>query len=145
MPKSTDPTRLRFLNEYLGRLDEEAPKGAHNVHWPTPAAISGHLGIETLLVRELLDKALTQWGKTRAITDLREEIVGLLEDNGGVMTAVEAADAILLRRGSVQDSPIRERWASAVLRAAIETELSKQEPRWLLRRFGNCRQSSGPW
>ena len=137
MPKSTDPTRLRFLNEYLGRLDEEAPKGAHNVHWPTPAAISGHLGIETLVVRELLDKALTQWGKTRAITDLREEIVGLLEDNGGVMTAVEAADAVLLRRGSVQDSPIRERWASAVLRAAIETELSKQEPRWLLRRFGN--------
>lgn len=137
LPKSTDQTRLRFLNEYLGRLDEDAPKGTHNVHWPTPAAISGHLGIETLLVRELIDKVLTQWGKTKAITDLREDIVGLLEDNGGVMTAVEVADAILLRRGSVQDSPLRERWAYAVVRAAVETELSKQEPRWLLRRSGN--------
>lgn len=136
MPKSTDPTRLSFLNEYLGRLDEDAPKGAHNVHWPTPTAISGHLGIETLVVRELIDKVLTQWGKTKAITDLREEIVGLLEDNGGVMTAVEIADAILLRRGSVQDSPLRERWTYAVVRAAMETELSKQA-RWLLRRFGN--------
>lgn len=137
LPKSTDQTRLSFLNEYLGRLDEDAPKGTHNVHWPTPAAISGHLGIETLLVRELIDKVLTQWGKTKAITDLREDIVGLLEDNGGVMTAVEVADAILLRRGSVQDSPLRERWAYAVVRAAVETELSKQEPRWLLRRSGN--------
>lgn len=137
MPKSTDQTRLSFLNEYLGRLDEDAPKGAHNVHWPTPAAISGHLGIETLVVRELIDKVLTQWGKTKAITDLREEVVGLLEDNGGVMTAVEVADAILLRRGSVQDSPLRERWAYAVARAVVETELSKQDPRWLLRRFGN--------
>ena len=137
LPKSTDQTRLSFLNEYLGRLDEDAPKGTHNVHWPTPAAISGHLGIETLLVRELIDKVLTQWGKTKAITDLREDIVGLLDDNGGVMTAVEVADAILLRRGSVQDSPLRERWAYAVVRAAVETELSKQEPRWLLRRSGN--------
>jgi hypothetical protein len=135
--KSTDPTRLRFLNEYLGRLDEEAPRGLHNVHWPTPAAISGHLGIETLLVRELIDKVVTQWGKTKAVNDLREEIVDLLEDNGGVMTAVELADAVLLRRGSVQDSPLRERWAYAVVRAAVETELSKQEPRWLLRRSGS--------
>jgi hypothetical protein len=137
MPKSTDQTRLRLFIEYLGRLDEDAPKGEHNVHWPTPAAISGHLGIETLVVRELIDKVLAQWGKTKAITDLREEVVGLLEENGGVMTAVEVSDAILLRRGSVQDSPLRERWAYAVVRAAVETELSKQEPRWLLRRFGN--------
>ncbi|UTW14491.1 hypothetical protein KDW95_22445 [Marinobacterium rhizophilum] len=135
--KATDPTRLRFLNEYLGRLDEEAPRGVHNVHWPTPAAISGHLGIETLIVRELIDKVVTQWGKIKAITDLREEIVSLLEDNGGVMTAVELADAVLLRRGSVQDSPLRERWSYAGLRAAVETELSKQEPRWLLRRSGS--------
>ncbi|MBN8431453.1 BREX system serine/threonine kinase PglW [Microbulbifer salipaludis] len=140
MPKSikaTDPTKVRFLNEYLGRLDDDAPKGTHNVHWPTPAAISGHLGIETLLVRELIDKVLAQWSKTKVVTDLRDEIVTLLEDNGGVMTAVELADATLLRRGSVQDSPIRERWSYAVVRSAVETELSKQEPRWLLRRSGN--------
>jgi len=135
--KATDPTRLRFLKEYLGRLDEEAPKGLHNVHWPTPAMISGHLGIETLLIRELIDKVVVQWGKTSAITKLRDEIVTLLEDNGGVMTAVELSDAVLLRRGSVQDSPLRERWAYAVVRAAVETELSKQEPRWLLRRSGS--------
>ncbi|EAZ99557.1 BREX system serine/threonine kinase PglW [Marinobacter sp. ELB17] len=135
--KATDPTRLRFLHEYLGRLDDDSPRGLHNVHWPTPAAISGYLGIETLMVRELISKVSVQWGKTKTITDLREDIAGLLEDNGGVMTAVELADAVLLRRGSVQDSPLRERWAYAVVRAAVETELSKQEPRWLLRRSGS--------
>lgn len=140
MPKSvkaTEPTKVRFLDEYLGRLDDETPKGLHQVHWPTPAAISGYLGIETPVVREILEKVLQKWSKTTLITKLRDEIVVVLDDNGGVMTAVELADAILLRRGSVKDSPLRERWAYAVIRAAVETELSKQEPRWLLRRSGN--------
>lgn len=136
-PKSTDPVKLQFLNEYLGRLDENAPKGIHNVHWPTPATMSAHLQLETPAIRDMIDKVLVQWGKTPAITELRDEILELLEENGGVMTAVEIADALLLRRGSVQDSPLRERWAYAVVRAAVETELSKQEPRWLLRRSGN--------
>lgn len=136
-PQATDPTKLRFMHEYLGRLDESAPKALHDVHWLSPAAMSAHLGIETLVIRELIDKVLVQWGKTTAITELRDEIASLLDDNGGVMTAVEIADALLLRRGSVQDSPLRERWAYAVVRAAVETELSKQEPRWLLRRNGN--------
>lgn len=140
MPKSvktTDPLKVRFLNEYLGRLDGEAPKGLDYAHWPTPVAISGYLGIETAMIREVQEKVLSQWSKTKAVTGLRDEIVSLLDDNGGVMTAVELANVILLRRGSVQESPLRERWSYAVVRAAVETELSKQEPRWLLRRSGN--------
>jgi len=135
--KATDQTKLRFLNEYLGRLDGAVPKGIHNVHWPTAAKLSAHVGIETTEARELTGKVLSQWSKVKAITELRDEIVELLDENGGVMTAIELADAVLLRRGSVQDSPLRERWAQAVVRVAVETELSKQEPRWMLRRSGN--------
>jgi len=135
--KATDPTKLRFLNEYLGRLDDKAPKGLHNVHWPTAAKLSAHTGIETAQVRELTEKVKQQWGKAKAITELRNDIIELLDENGGLMTAIEVADAILLRRGSVQDSPLRERWTHAVVRVAIETELSKQESRWMLRRSGN--------
>ncbi|UZE96938.1 BREX system serine/threonine kinase PglW [Alkalimarinus alittae] len=135
--KATDQTRLCFLNEYLGRLDETAPKGIHNVHWPTAGKISAHISLESSEVRELTTKVLTHWGKSKVITELRDEIISLLDENGGVMTAIELADAILLRRGSVQDSPLRERWAHAVVRVAVETELSKQEPRWMLRRSGN--------
>lgn len=135
--KATDQTRLQFLKEYLGRLDGDVPKGIHNVHWPTAAMLSAHVGIETLEVRALNDKVLAQWGKLKAVTELRDEIIELLDENGGVMTAIELAEAVLLRRGSVQDSPLRERWAQAVVRVAVETELSKQEPRWMLRRSGN--------
>ncbi len=135
--KATDQTKLRFLHEYLGRLDGDAPKGIHNVHWPTAAKLSAHIGIETTEARELTNKVLAQWAKAKAITELRDEIIEMLDESGGVMTAIELADAVLLRRGSVQDSPLRERWAQAVVRVAVETELSKQEPHWMLRRSGN--------
>ncbi len=134
--KSTDPVRQRFLNEYLGRLDADPQKNLHNVHWPTPLSLSAATGIETSEARALLAKFTAQWSKTKAITELRDDIVELLQDNGGVVTAIELAEALLLRRGSVQESPQRERWSRAAARVAVETELSKQEPRWILRRCG---------
>lgn len=135
--KATDPARQRFLNEYLGRLDGDAPMGYQQAHWPNITTLCGEIGMESSDARALLERITTQWGKLRDINELRNEIAQLLSENGGVMTAVEVADALLLRRGSVQESPWRERWSLAVLRAAVETELTKQEPRWILRRAGN--------
>ncbi|MFT4908200.1 MAG: serine/threonine protein kinase [Oleispira sp.] len=138
--KATDPTKQAFLNEYLGRLENsqeyKQEKASHHVHWPTLIKLSAHIGIDAADARTLADKILTQWGKAKLISDLCKEIAGLLDENGGVMTAVEIADAILLRRGSIHPTPQRERWAHAVVRAAVETELSKQDSRWLLRRNG---------
>ena len=138
--KATDPTKQAFLNEYLGRLEDndeyKQEKAIHHAHWPTLIKLSAHIGIDAADARTLADKILTQWGKNKLISDLRNEVADLLDENGGVMTAVEIADAILLRRGSIHPTPRRERWAHAVVRAAVETELSKQEPRWLLRRNG---------
>lgn len=138
--KATDPKKQAFLNEYLGRLENtqeyKQEKAIHDVHWPTLVKLSAHIGIDAADARTLAEKILIQWGKAKLISDLRNEIVELLDESGGVMTAVEIADAILLRRGSIHSTPQRERWAHAVVRAAVETELSKQEPRWLLRRNG---------
>lgn len=147
--KATDPARTRFLNEYLGRLDSEPPHGLHNAYWPTLVRLSGVANLETTEARQIQEKLLAKWGKTQAITELRNDIEKQLNDQGGVMTAIELSEAILLRRGSVQDSPLRERWAQAVCRAAIDTELARQNPRWLLRRSGqrlliaDNRQESG--
>ncbi|RKT46664.1 BREX system serine/threonine kinase PglW [Thiocapsa rosea] len=134
--KSTDEARQRFLNEYLGRLDADTDRAADAVHWPTLITLGAEIGIETAQVRDLQTRVLAQWGKNRYITQLRHDIAKLLEDQGGVMTAVELAEAILLRRGSVQPSPTRERWARAVVRAAVETELARRQSRWILRRCG---------
>jgi hypothetical protein len=138
--KATDPTKQAFLNEYLGRLannqEYHQEKATQDVHWPTLVKLSAHIGIDASDARTLAEKILNQWSKAKLISDLRNEIVELLDESGGVMTAVEIADAILLRRGSIHSTPQRERWAHAVVRAAVETELSKQDARWLLRRNG---------
>jgi len=134
--KATDPQRERFLNEYLGRLDSDPPHGLHTVHWPAPVAIAAALGSDSTEVRDLHTRVTAAWAKQPPITGLRNEVDTLLEENGDVMTAIELAEAILLRRGCVQVSPARERWAQAVTRAAVETELVRQNPRWILRRCG---------
>ncbi len=134
--KSTNPLDRAFLDEYLGRLQETAPQGPGVVHWPTLISVVSRTGQSSDDGRALLTKRLTQWGKLKVITQLRSDIVELLSDNGGLMTAIELADAILLRRGSVLNSPQRERHAQAVLRAAVETELSRQKSRLTLRRSG---------
>jgi serine/threonine protein kinase len=135
--KASDPTRLAFVNEYLGRLDQEPPNGHHQVHWPILIRLATQIGIDTAAARDLQARVLANWGKNKQITQLRQDIAQLLDDNGGLMTAMELAEAALLRRGSVQGSPRRQRIAQAVIRAAVETELSRQQPRWTLRRAGN--------
>ncbi|MCP5414109.1 MAG: BREX system serine/threonine kinase PglW [Chromatiaceae bacterium] len=135
-PKQNDPARAAFLNEYLGRLDGEPPRGLHNIHWPTLVSLAGTIGITTDQARDLQTRVINQWSKNKAVTDLRNTVADLLTDNGGLMTAVELADAVLLRRGSVKPSPERERTAQAIVRAAVETELAKQQ-RWIIRRVGS--------
>ncbi|MGB5831657.1 MAG: protein kinase, partial [Thiohalocapsa sp.] len=134
--KATDQARHSFLNEYLGRLDSDMPKGSLNVHWPTLVSLGAEIGMDSGDARDLQARVLAQWGKNKFITQLRHDITKLLADQGGVMTAMELAEIVLLRRGSVQLSPLRERWAQAVVRAAVETELVRQEARWILRRCG---------
>ncbi|MCE7517129.1 BREX system serine/threonine kinase PglW [Halomonas titanicae] len=134
--RRADPRREQFLNEYLGRLDGDKPSDSHSVHWPTMISISAHTGLETVEVRSFQEKVIAQWSKNKSITEIRDEITEILADNGGVITALEVAEALLLRRGSLQESPLRERWAQAVARAAVDAELAKHEPRWIIRRTG---------
>jgi serine/threonine protein kinase len=134
--KTTDGQRRGFLAEYLGRLDNERKPPDHGVHWPTLVTLAAEIGLPPDQVRELQARAVALWAKNKLITELRQDIAALLDDHGGVMTAMELAEAVLLRRGSVQASPLRERWARAVVRAAVETELARQEARWIIRRAG---------
>ena len=111
--RRADPQREQFLNEYLGRLDGDKPSDSYSVHWPTMLSISAHTGLETSEVRAYQDKVIALWSKNKAITEVRDEIAEILADNGGVITALEVSEALLLRRGSVQESPLRERSMTA--------------------------------
>jgi len=66
-----------------------------------------------------------------AFTELRAQIYALIGTQGGVMTALELAEAVLALRGCAlqQDEP-RKRQASAVVRAAVEAEAHLEKPRF---------------
>ncbi|MBK1704926.1 BREX system serine/threonine kinase PglW [Halochromatium glycolicum] len=134
--RAGDVERRRFLAAYLGRLDSEHQGPDQDLHWPTPVTLAAALGLDAERARALQSRAVALWAKNKSITALRHELAALLDEHGGVMTALELAEAVLLRRGSVQGSPLRERWARAVVRAAVETELARAEPRWIIRRAG---------
>ena len=89
------------------------------------------------LARGRLTDALVQtrerWQKAPPITQVREQILGLLGTHGGAMTAEEAARGLLAAHGSVEQAEHeRLHLASAVARAACEAEAGLAAPRLLV-------------
>jgi hypothetical protein len=138
LPKSQSPgAEARALGALLGLPDEAAaPSRPISGAWPSQTDIAESVGVTRARISQLVAKARQRWAKDPAITRLRIDVADLLDANGGVMTVGELAQALVTRRGSVQDEPHRTRYAMAVARAAIETERDAAEPRFQERRSG---------
>jgi len=133
--KNAEPSQnaLRvFLR--LSPPDGAGPKASGTSIWPSQSEVADEVGVTRARIGQVLGKARKRWLKIPAMTQLREEIVGLLDGAGGVMTAGELAEALLARRGSSEVEPLRTRQALAVARAAIEAERDRANPRWIVRR-----------
>jgi len=102
--------------------------------WPSQTETATQLGITRARVSQVVVRARERWRKSPSITALRETINAILPANGGVMTVSELIDAVLTARGSVNDEPMRSRLAAIVTRAAVETENSMENQRFLDRR-----------
>lgn len=125
-PAGDDRPEEAALATYLG-LDDAVPAG----QWPSlgDAAQAGQVDRGTLTTT--LVKARERWLKNKAFTELRDQVEALLETQGQVMTAHEAALALLALRGcAIQDDAERLRLASAVVRAALEAESHLDKPRF---------------
>ena len=134
--KKTEPTQnaLRvFLRLVSPESGSDAEKRTENV-WPSQSEVAGEVGVTPARISQVLTKARQRWLKNPAFTQLRDEVVGILDSAGRVMTVSELADALLARRGSDQIEPLRTRQAIAVARAAVETERDRTNPRWVVRR-----------
>jgi hypothetical protein len=99
--------------------------------------VARRLNITRARVGQLTGKFQARWGSDLAVTRLRTEMIEMLHAAGGVMTPAELAEAILLARGSVQDEPLRSRYALALARVAVEAERSAAEPGLVQRRDGS--------
>lgn len=101
--------------------------------WPSQTEIARTLDVTRARIGQVIAKFQTRWAKESALTKLRDDLAEILDAQGGVMELTEAAEAILVARGSVQDEPLRTRHAKALVRAAVEVERTMAEPRFLVR------------
>ncbi len=124
-----DPSR-RQLEVFLG-LTTDSTQG-----WPSQTDAAEVLGVTRARIGQVVAKARERWAKHSALNALRDDIATLLSENGGVTPAIELSRAVLALRGSTEDEPRRSILASAVTRAAIEAERTRQIPRWITRRRG---------
>jgi serine/threonine protein kinase len=135
-PAGDDRPEEAALAHYLGLelglgLDDALKAGVLAKTWPSlgDAAQAGEVDRATLTAT--LIKARERWLKNPAFTELRLQIDTLVRSQGHVMSAQEAALALLALRGCAsQDDAERLRQASAVLRAAVEAEAHLDQPRF---------------
>jgi serine/threonine protein kinase len=111
---------------------ESRPPG----HWPSQSDVAEVLDISRARVGQIVMADRSRWSKEPAITPFRHELCEQIQRLGGVVTIPEIIDlTILLHPASnTADATRQQRMASAVARAAVETEASIAQPRFQIRR-----------
>ncbi len=121
----------RILYAFLGFDDVNQP-GSYA--WPSQTDTASRLEITRARVSQVIVRARDRWKKNPSVTALRDAVDMILHTYGGAMTVAELSEAVLTARGSVNDDPVRSRLAAIVTRAAVETESSMENPRFVERR-----------
>ncbi len=104
--------------------------------WSSQSELADSLEISRARVGQVVTADRARWSKDSTITAFRHELCEQVQRLGGVVTISEVIDlTILLRPSSAASEPAyQQRMASAVARAAVETETSMAVPRFQVRR-----------
>jgi serine/threonine protein kinase len=132
IPKKDAEWRIR--NTLLGLTGSESQLPSH---WPSQTEIADALGISRGRVGQIVMADRSRWSKEPSLTPFRHELCEQIQRLGGVVTIPEIIDlTILLRPASnTLDVARQQRLASAVGRAAVETESSMAQPRFQVHRI----------
>ena len=105
--------------------------------WPSQSEVADGLKETRAKVGQVLAAEQKRWGKDGLLAAFRNELFDQIQRLGGVATISELIDATIFLRPAVDTPDVTEqrRYASAVARAAIETEMALADPRLLIRRF----------
>lgn len=112
----------------LGLPSERCPDPGF---WPSQTDVARLLNVSRQRIGQTLTTGRERWRRNRSLTGVRTFIVEFLGAQGGATTPRELAQALLAARGSSLEEPERSRTAVAVVRAAVETELARQEPQFV--------------
>ncbi|MCE9553877.1 MAG: BREX system serine/threonine kinase PglW [Planctomycetes bacterium] len=105
--------------------------------WPSQADVARRVNVTRARVGQLLGKFQDRGSKDPAITKVRDHLAEIVTVQGGVVSAGELIEALLVERGCVEDEPKRTQLSGAVVRAAVEVERTMTDPRYLVRRDGD--------
>ncbi|MFD0576160.1 hypothetical protein [Dactylosporangium darangshiense] len=107
-------------------LGSDVPPGDdHPPHWPSQVDLARHAGVTSQRVSQILHRLTERWQELPDMSRVRDEIVVLIEANGGVMSADELAGELIAAHGSFSPEPRRTTQAIGVVRAVVEVELAR--------------------
>lgn len=105
--------------------------------WPSQTEAAKHVNLSQARVSQVVGKLQKRWAKTPAVTHLRNDLIEIVQQTGRVMTVTEAALALLISRGAlIEDRETRSRYATALVRAAVEVERTMVNPRFVVKTSG---------
>ncbi|AGA26319.1 BREX system serine/threonine kinase PglW [Singulisphaera acidiphila] len=106
--------------------------------WPSQSDVADALGLSRARVGQIVIFDRNRWSKDPAVTSFRHELCEQIQRLGGIVTIPEIIDLTILLRppASLLEPGRQQRMASAVARAAVETETSMTVPRFQIRRIG---------
>lgn len=121
-----------------GLLNVAAPAGSPTDVWPSQFDVADALKLTRAAVGQALAADQRRWGKDSLVSAFRNELFDQCQRLGGVATIAELIEFTLLLRPPTEtlDPERQRRLASAIARAAIETEGGTPEPRIQIRRSG---------
>ncbi|WP_165491756.1 BREX system serine/threonine kinase PglW [Egibacter rhizosphaerae] len=105
--------------------------------WPTVRHVAEALELPAEEVIEHLNAVRMNWRRKPEITQVRADLVGFLDERGGIASADELAAVLLERRGSQAMGVYRQQKSRAAVRAAVEAEQSLDRPRLRAQRLGS--------
>jgi len=124
-------------NIRCGLLNLLAEDDAPIDEWPSQFDVADALNETRAKVGQALRADQKRWGKDSFVTAFRNDLFEHVQRLGGVVTIAELADLTSLLRPASEtlEDGKQQRMASAIARAAVETEGSLTEPRFEIRRL----------
>ncbi|HEX2417769.1 MAG TPA: BREX system serine/threonine kinase PglW, partial [Micromonosporaceae bacterium] len=117
----TEVTALRMM---LG-LEPAGEDSPTFLHWPAQVDVVPYVDMTQPQLSRMMAKRARRWATNEDLAEVRDEIVELLDAAGGVMSAVELAQALIASRGTLAIEPRRTAQAVGLVHAAVAAELSR--------------------
>ena len=131
-----NPKKDGEWNVRTGLLGVSAPESQPPSTWPSQTDVGEALGITRARVGQVVSTERTRWSKDAQITAFRHELCEQIQRLGGVVTISEIIDLTILLRPAANtlETTQQQRLASAIARAAVETEDRMAQRRFQMRR-----------